>query len=95
MASNIPLNVHFDFEIKLLKSSGIRFLGGGVSDSRVANMLNPDACMADAEGDDNPLENHGSIDIKEFGRDTERVHALEDTLRNVNTNVTNLSTLFQ
>ena len=95
MALNIPSNVHFDFESEIPKSSGIRFLGGGVGDLGAANVPNLDARMADAEGDDDPLENHGLVDMQEFGRVTTRVDALQGTLHIVNTNLTNLSTLFQ
>ena len=92
---NVPSNVHFDFESEIPESNGIHFLGGGVGDSRADNVPNPDACMADAEGNDDLLENHGLVDMQEFGRVIARVDALEGTLRTVNTNLTNLSTLFQ
>ena len=59
MALDVPSNVHFDFESKIPKSSGIRFSSGGVGGLGAANIPNPDACMADAKGDDDPLENHG------------------------------------
>ena len=85
MASNVPSNINFDFESKIPESSGRRFSGGSVGDSRAANVPNPDACIADAEDDDDPLENHGLVDMQEFGRVTARVDALEGTLRNVNT----------
>ena len=55
MASNIPSNVHFDFERKIPKSSGRRFLSGGVGDLGAANVPNRDACMAHAKGNDDPL----------------------------------------
>ena len=91
MALNIPSNVHFDFESEIPESSGIRFLGGGVGDLRAANVPNPDTRMANAKGDDDPLETHGLVDMQEFGRVTARVDVLEGTLRTMNTNLTNLS----
>ena len=92
MASNVPSNMHFDFESEIPESSEIHFSGGGVGDLGAANVPNPNACMADAEGDDDPLENHGLVDMQGFGRVTTRVEALECT---VNTNLTNLTTLFE
>ena len=64
MASDVPSDVHFDFESEIPKSSGIHFLSGGVGDLRAANVPNLDACMANAKGNDGPLENHGLVDMQ-------------------------------
>ena len=95
MASIISSNVHFDFESEIPESSGICFSGGGVGDSGAANVPNPDTCMADTEGNNDPLETHGLVDMQDFGRVTARVDVLEGTLRTMNTNLTNLTTLFE
>ena len=63
MALDVPSNVHFDFESEIPESSGRHFSGGSVGDSGSANVPNPNARMANAEGNDDPLENHGLVDI--------------------------------
>ena len=95
MAGDVPSHVHFDFEGDLPDFSGASSLGGVVGNPSLAGMPNRDACMADAEGDVDSQEDHGLVDMHEFRAVTARVDALETTLNTMNTNLSNLSTLFE
>ena len=93
MASDVPSHVHFDFESDIPDLSGAHSSGGGVGDPGLASVPNPDAPMAVAEGDDLLRDDHGFVDMQEFGSLTARVVTIETTLTTINTNITNLSAL--
>ena len=95
MAGDVPSHVHFDFEGDLPDFNGARSLSGGVGNLSLAGMPNRDARMADAKGNVDSQEDHGLVDMHEFRAVTARVDALETTLNTVNTNLSNLNTLFE
>ena len=94
MASDVPSHVRFDFEDEMPDVNGTQPSGGSVGNPQPAVVPNPDANMADVEGGADPFDDHGFVDMQEFGRVTARVAALERTLHTVNTNLTSMSTLF-
>lgn len=94
MASKVVSHVRFDFESDKRDVSGTQSLGGGVGDPRSAVVLEQDANIVDAKEGANPLTNHGLVHMQDFVGVFAWVVALENTLHNVNTNLTNMSTLF-
>ena len=95
MAGDVPSHVHFDFEGDLPDFSGARSLGGGVGNPILADMPNRDACIFDAKVSVNSQYDHGLVDMHEIRALKTQADALETTLNTVNTNLTNLSMIFE